>query len=239
MSHPLSKKQLEVLKALEGFARARGHIPSVRELAGRLRKSPTTVFQHLKALERRGYLKGDGSAHGWRLLLTSEVPAAEPAANGSHGAASPAAPNGALPLHAVPCDPVAESAEVPAGWVRVPIAGSIAAGLPIEAVEDQSESRVFPQEMVPDGAFALRVKGESMIDDHILDGDLVIVRPQDAVNDGEIAVALLEDGSATLKRVFREKGRVRLQPANPAMDPIYADRVLIQGRVVGVWRCCG
>ena len=68
MSHPLSKKQLEVLKALDGFARSRGHIPSVRELAGRLRKSPTTVFQHLKALERRGYVRGDGSAHGWTLL---------------------------------------------------------------------------------------------------------------------------------------------------------------------------
>src|SRR5688572_32928377 len=73
MSHPLSKKQLEVLKALEQFARTRGHIPSVRELASRLRKSPTTVFQHLKALERRGYLKGDGSAHGWKLLQTSEL----------------------------------------------------------------------------------------------------------------------------------------------------------------------
>ena len=238
MSHPLSKKQLEVLKALEGFARARGHIPSVRELASKLRKSPTTVFQHLKALERRGYLKGDGSAHGWRMLLTSELPPAEAAASGARSASSPAL-SAPPPLHAMPCDPVPEAEEVPAGWVRVPIAGSIAAGFPIEAVEDQSESRVFPQEMVPDGAFALRVKGESMIDDHILDGDLVIVRPQDEVNDGEIAVALLEDGSATLKRVFREKGRVRLQPANPAMEPFYADRVKIQGRVVGVWRCCG
>jgi repressor LexA len=257
MSHPLSKKQLEVLKALEGFARARGHIPSVRELATRLRKSPTTVFQHLKALERRGYLKGDGSAHGWRLLLTSELPAVEPAVptlrvlGGSSAAAAPArarivterliddAGEGAEPS-GEPSAPrmVSDAAEVPAGWVRVPIAGSIAAGLPIEAVEDGVESRIFPEEMVPEGAFALRVKGESMIDDHILNGDLVIVRPQDQVNDGEIAVALLDDGSATLKRVFREKGRVRLQPANPTMDPIYAESVRIQGRVVGVWRCC-
>jgi len=257
MSHPLSKKQLEVLKALEGFARARGHIPSVRELATRLRKSPTTVFQHLKALERRGYLKGDGSAHGWRLLLTSELPATEPAVptlrvlGGSGAAAVPARARivtepllddtgeGAEPS-SEPSAPrmVSDAAEVPAGWVRVPIAGSIAAGLPIEAVEDGVESRIFPEEMVPEGAFALRVKGESMIDDHILNGDLVIVRPQDQVNDGEIAVALLDDGSATLKRVFREKGRVRLQPANPTMDPIYADNVRIQGRVVGVWRCC-
>jgi len=256
MSHSLSKKQLEVLKALEGFARARGHIPSVRELATRLRKSPTTVFQHLKALERRGYLKGDGSAHGWRLLLTSELPAIEPAVptlrvlSGSGAAAAPVRARIARePRLADDADDADEgeaieagesiaAGEVPAGWVRVPIAGTIAAGLPIEAIDEGVESRIFPEEMVPEGAFALRVKGESMIDDHILNGDLVIVRPQDEVNDGEIAVALLDDGSATLKRVFREKGRVRLQPANPIMDPIYAENVRIQGRVVGVWRCC-
>ncbi len=256
MSHPLSKKQLEVLKALEGFARARGHIPSVRELATRLRKSPTTVFQHLKALERRGYLKGDGSAHGWRLLLTSELPAIEPAVptlrvlSGSGAAAAPVRARIARePRLADDADDADEgeaieagesiaAGDVPAGWVRVPIAGTIAAGLPIEAIDEGVESRIFPEEMVPEGAFALRVKGESMIDDHILNGDLVIVRPQDEVNDGEIAVALLDDGSATLKRVFREKGRVRLQPANPTMDPIYAENVRIQGRVVGVWRCC-
>jgi repressor LexA len=245
MSHPLSKKQLEVLKALEGFARARGHIPSVRELATRLRKSPTTVFQHLKALERRGYLKGDGSAHGWRLLLTSELPAIEPAAptlrvlSGSGAAAAPVRARITRAPHLTDAvDSEEIEGDVPAGWVRVPIAGTIAAGLPIEAIDEGVESRIFPEEMVPEGAFALRVKGESMIDDHILNGDLVIVRPQDEVNDGEIAVALLDDGSATLKRVFREKGRVRLQPANPTMDPIYAENVRIQGRVVGVWRCC-
>jgi SOS regulatory protein LexA len=228
-------------------------VPSVRELAARLRKSPTTVFQHLKALERRGYLKGDGSAHGWRLLLTSELPAIEPAVptlrvlSGSGAAAAPVRARIAREPRladeadegeAIEAGESVAAGDVPAGWVRVPIAGTIAAGLPIEAIDEGVESRIFPEEMVPEGAFALRVKGESMIDDHILNGDLVIVRPQDEVNDGEIAVALLDDGSATLKRVFREKGRVRLQPANPTMDPIYAENVRIQGRVVGVWRCC-
>ncbi|MBM4015155.1 MAG: repressor LexA [Planctomycetes bacterium] len=269
MSHPLSKKQLEVLKALESFAKARGHIPSVRELASRLRKSPTTVFQHLKALERRGYLKGDGSAHGWRLLQASgatasgggesrqltamvgglaaemtrepefvrqecDVDANDGAADGGDGEErifdrSPT-PRSPVPAHA--------DDAVPAGWVRVAIAGSIAAGAPIEAIEDTQESRIFPAEMVPPDAFALKVRGHSMIDDHICDGDLVIVEPQDEVRDGEIAVALLDDGSATLKRVFRESGRVRLQPANATMAPIYAADVTIQGRVVGVWRRC-
>jgi repressor LexA len=233
MSHPLSKKQLEVLKALEGFARARGHIPSVRELAGRLRKSPTTVFQHLKALERRGYLKSDGSAHGWTLLQRSEPRALAVAAAAGATAGGESGETRALRrLESLAGD------EIPEGWVRVRIAGTIAAGAPIEAVEDASESRVFPSEMVPEGAFALKVRGDSMIEDHICDGDLVIVRPQQEVSDGEIAVALLDDGSATLKRVFRESGRVRLQPANATMQPIYAADVRIQGRVVGVWRHC-
>jgi repressor LexA len=75
-----------------------------------------------------------------------------------------------------------------------------------------------------------------MVEDGILDGDLVIVRQQPEVVDGEVAVALLDDGSATLKRVYREKGRVRLQPANSSMQPIYARDVRIQGKVVGVLR---
>jgi len=231
MSHPLSRKQLEVLKALDGFARARGHVPSVRELAARLRKSPTTVFQHLKALERRGYLKGDGSAHGWTLLQRAE-PRPAPLRAVPTGAAA------ALPARDAAAAAAEADGDPPDGWVRVRIAGTIAAGAPIEAVEDSSETRVFPAGMVPDGAFALRVRGDSMIDDHICDGDLVIVRPQPEVEEGGIAVALLGDGSATLKRVFREKGRVRLQPSNASMQPIFADDVRVQGRVVGVWRCC-
>ncbi len=236
MSHPLSKKQLEVLRALEQFARTRGHIPSVRELALRLRKSPTTVFQHLKALERRGYLKGDGSAHGWKLLLASD-PRPLVALGGGLAAEMALEPEFETSPAPVAATEVEEAA-VPAGYVRVRIAGTIAAGAPIEAVADGYESRVFPAEMVPPDAFALRVRGSSMIDDHICDGDLVVVRPQQDVRDGEIAVALLDDGSATLKRVFRESGRVRLQPANATMDPIYVDDVTIQGRVVGVWRRC-
>lgn len=252
MSHPLSKKQLEVLRALEQFSRARGHIPSVRELASRLRKSPTTVFQHLKALERRGYLKGDGSAHGWRQLATSESAAEAAGAGGARivplagGQAAVLArepqlvedADGEVGYESPRVAAGVAAQELPEGWVRVPVAGTIAAGAPIEAVADSSESRVFPADMVPAEAFALRVRGSSMIDDHICDGDLVIVRPQPEVHDGEIAVALLEDGTATLKRVFREQGRVRLQPANATMEPIYAADVTIQGRVVGVWRRC-
>jgi len=126
---------------------------------------------------------------------------------------------------------------------RIPIVGRIAAGEPIEAVEGHQEELNVTEQLCDDGCFALRVKGKSMIEDLINDGDIVVVKPQDTAVDGEIVVALItggptSEGVATLKRVYREHGRVRLQPANSEMDPIYVDPedLLIQGRVVSVIR---
>ena len=122
----------------------------------------------------------------------------------------------------------------------VPLAGRIAAGRPIEAVEDVEAldlEEVFAARRGASASnFALKVTGDSMIDDHIADGDYVIVEPRKNAKDGEIVVALLEDGEATLKRFYRERGRFRLQPSNAAYQPIYVDRVDIQGVVVGVVR---
>jgi repressor LexA len=122
----------------------------------------------------------------------------------------------------------------------VPLAGRIAAGRPIEAVEDVEALDLEEVFAARRGAaasnFALKVTGDSMIDDHIADGDYVIVEPRKTAKDGEIVVALLEDGEATLKRFYRERGRFRLQPSNAAYHPIYVDRVDIQGVVVGVVR---
>ena len=120
--------------------------------------------------------------------------------------------------------------------LEVPVVGTIAAGLPLEAFEEHGESVAVPARLVRGETFALRVRGMSMIDDGIFDGDLVVVRSQPDVEDGEVAVALLEDGSATLKRVYRERDRIRLQPANPAMQPIYVSAIRVQGRVVGLLR---
>jgi len=128
------------------------------------------------------------------------------------------------------------------GLPSIRVMGLIAAGQPIEAIEDDAESVEVPQRFVEQGCFALRVKGKSMIDDHIDDGDVVVIKPQDAVDDGEIAVALLTgssaEGEATLKRIYREGARVRLQPANATMEPIYVDPqdLRIQGKVVSVIR---
>lgn len=123
--------------------------------------------------------------------------------------------------------------------VLVPVRGTIAAGRPIEALEEHEETVPVPRSFVRGECYFLRVRGDSMRDDAILDGDLVLVRRQESVANGEIAVALLADGSATLKRVYRERGRFRLQPANDAHAPIYATSITVQGKVVSVLRTFG
>ena len=125
------------------------------------------------------------------------------------------------------------------GIVELPMMGTIAAGQPIEAIAEQETLRV-PSELVhaPGRSFALRVSGNSMIEEHICDGDYVLIEERVTANDGETVVALVEESEVTLKRFYREGERVRLQPANRDMDPIYvpADRVRIQGVVTGVIR---
>jgi repressor LexA len=121
--------------------------------------------------------------------------------------------------------------------VNAPIIGEIAAGQPIEAYEDRSETMTLPAELAPrHDTFVLRVRGKSMIEDHIDNGDYVVIQPQDTARDGEIVVAILDDNTATLKRFYKERDRIRLQPANSEMEPIYARDVKIQGKVIGVIR---
>ncbi|BDE07623.1 LexA repressor [Vulcanimicrobium alpinum] len=120
--------------------------------------------------------------------------------------------------------------------VTLPVVGRVAAGVPITATENLEDHFVLPAAWAPRrGGFMLRVKGDSMIDAAILDGDLIVVEPQPTASNGEIVVAMI-DGEATVKRFFREDGRIRLQPENSAMAPIYADDVSIVGRVEAVIR---
>ena len=129
------------------------------------------------------------------------------------------------------------SGGMPGGIVNVPIVGEIAAGVPIDAYEERLDTIAVTADVSPDGtAYALRVRGDSMVEDHICDGDIVIVDPVETVRDGEIGVAMLDDGSVTLKRIFREDDRVRLQPANAEMAPIYADEIRVRGRVTSIMR---
>lgn len=131
-----------------------------------------------------------------------------------------------------------DAAETPTlNLPTLPLLGRIAAGRPIEALEDRED--VSLAELVPtgDSMYLLRVRGKSMIEDHIDDGDLVVVERRETANDGDIVVAILEDEEATLKRFYRERnGLIRLQPANSSLEPIYVNSVQIRGVVRGVIR---
>jgi repressor LexA len=121
--------------------------------------------------------------------------------------------------------------------ITLPIVGMIAAGSPIEAIESRDTKIAVPEELVRGkNAYVLKVKGDSMIESFITDGDLVVCEKTDYAHDGDTVVALLEDGVATLKKFFRKKHFVRLQPANPKYEPIDVKSVIIQGRVLGVIR---
>lgn len=122
--------------------------------------------------------------------------------------------------------------------IELPILGFIAAGQPIEPHTDPNASIQISPAMISGTkrAFVLQVKGDSMIEAGILDGDYVVVEQQEAANNGDVVVALLDNGMATLKRFFKEATRIRLEPANSTMSPIFATKVRVQGRVVGVIR---
>jgi repressor LexA len=134
-------------------------------------------------------------------------------------------------------DPDASEELVSTPIPSIPLVGMIAAGRPIEALEDRQEMSLT--ELVPTGdrIYLLRVRGKSMIEDHIDDGDLVVVERRETANDGDIVVAILEDEEATLKRFYRERnGSIRVQPANSSMEPIFTTRVQLRGVVRGVIR---
>jgi repressor LexA len=129
-------------------------------------------------------------------------------------------------------DPEGESIKC----VNVPLVGRVAAGLPILAVENREELFPLPVHFTGTGEFfMLKVQGESMIEAGILDGDMVVVRQQHDANNGDIVVALLEE-EATVKRFYKEKDRVRLQPENRVMEPIYTNQLQILGKVIGLVR---
>jgi repressor LexA len=126
---------------------------------------------------------------------------------------------------------------------HVPVQGLIAAGAPIEAISDPNDAIELSDDLAGQDAYALRVRGKSMIEDLIDDGDLVVITPTDTANNGDLVVALLtsgasEHGEATLKRYYKERDRIRLQPSNQAMKPIYVrpEDVQVQGRVIALIR---
>ncbi len=204
----LSPRQTRILEFIAEHIRQHGYPPSVREICeGVHLRSSSTVHGHLSRLEARGYLRRDPSKARTIELLRPDTT-----------------------QKAAPQTVQATDAR------RVPILGRVAAGAPVLAVEEAGESFPLPTEWIHDEpVFMLTVDGESMIDASILPGDLLVVRRQQIAYNGDIVVALLGE-EVTVKRFFRERGRVRLQPENSAMDPIYASQVNILGKVIGVIR---
>jgi repressor LexA len=205
----LTGRQQEIWDFLVDYVDRHGYPPTVREIGERVGlASPSTVHAHLANLERAGFLKRDPT---------------KPRALELTGLRRP------------------ETRSTHASNARgLPLMGEIAAGGPLLADENVEEYVDLPERLVGAADFLLRVKGDSMIDAGILEGDLVVVRKSDTAVNGDIVVALAgEDEAAdeaTVKRYFREKGRVRLQPENSALEPIYAKHVQILGKVVGVFR---
>jgi repressor LexA len=206
----LTARQQEIWNFLVEYVDRHGYPPTVREIGEQVGlASPSTVHAHLANLERAGLLRRDPTKPRALELIGRDRRDAQPAA-----------------------------VDVERDVTRLPLIGEIAAGGPLLA--DQSIEEYVPMPASTKGDFLLRVKGESMLDAGILDGDLVIVqRAQDARN-GEIVVALAGDDEtadeATVKTFYREGQRIRLQPENASMEPIYAEHVQILGRVVGVFR---
>ena len=208
----LSERQNKMLEFISNFVRENPYPPSVREIQMGCGISSTSVVDYnLHILRREGYIKRSPDISRGIQLLDKDTGRAMGMQNA----------------------------------VAVPVYGAIAAGEPLMAFPDTAEAEEtleLPASMLPprtDGVYALRVKGQSMIEDLIDDGDVVLFQKRETASPGEMVAAWIkEPGEATLKRYYPEGARVRLQPANSAMSPIYqdADNVEVQGVVVGVIR---
>ena len=202
----LTPRQQMIFEFIKDEVRKKGYPPSVREIGEAIGlRSSSTVHAHLEKLEQKGYIRRDRTKPRAIEILVPDPPA---------------------PPHFQP-----------AQLVAVPLLGRVAAGAPILAEENIESYISIPQDIVRQGAsqFCLRVKGDSMIDAGILNGDTVLVRQQNYAENGEIIVAMLGD-EATVKRFYRLRDKVKLQPENPAYEPIYTRDVVILGKVVAVFR---
>lgn len=207
MSEQLSKRQQQVYDFIDSYIANKGFGPTVREIGEALNlSSPSTVHVHLKSLEEKGYIQRD-PLKSRSISLTKKTEASP--SFGQSGSSN---------------------------TIILPLVGRVAAGEPIYAEENIEDTITLPTEIVSDTAsFMLTVRGESMIEAGINDGDYLVVKEQNTAQNGDIVVALIDDG-ATVKRFFKEKDHIRLQPENSTMDPIIVKECSIVGKVVALFR---
>mgnify|MGYP000314677191 CR=1 FL=1 len=226
----LTKKQLDLLEFIHKRMQRDGVPPSFDEMKEALDlRSKSGIHRLITALEERGFIRR--LAHRARALEIIKLPEAlEQKAGFSprviEGDRPDSTPSKALPVEA-------------SGAIELPVMGRIAAGVPIAAISEVSHNVAVPQSMVGAGEhYALEVKGDSMIDAGINDGDVVIIRETRTADNGEIVVALVEDEEATLKRYRRSGNTIALEAANPAYETrlFRDDQVKVQGRLVGLIR---
>ncbi len=201
---PLTKRQNDLLEAIREALDGADVGPTLDELAERLKINKATVLEHIRELQRKGWVTSE-RYQSRSIRLARDAGAA-------------AARSGSLPL-----------------------LGTIAAGHPIEAVECPEQIDLAEAFSGQSSCYALRVRGDSMIDDHICDGDVIVVRPTKTPSDGSIVVALVDGTDATVKRIYRRDDQIVLAPRNEAMKPMtfHASRIQIRGIVIGVIRGCG
>ncbi len=207
MSKPLTARQQSVYDFIESYINQKGFGPTVREIAEAVQlSSPSTVHVHLKTLEEKGYIERDQRKSRSISLVSKRQ---QPETYGAEGSGSN---------------------------LELPLIGNVAAGEPILAEQNIEASMSLPTELVGDSAsFILSVHGDSMIEAGINDGDYVVVKQQQVARNGEIVVAIIDDG-ATVKRFYKESDHIRLQPENSTMDPIITRDCAIAGKVVAVLR---
>ena len=201
MSDQISAKQQQILDYIKDEILKKGYPPTVRDIGEAVNlKSTSSVFSHLAALERKGYIRKDPTKPRAIEVIDDSFQ---------------------LVRHEM---------------TSIPVVGTVAAGTPILAQQNIDSYFPLPVEYTPNAqSFILKVKGDSMINAGIFDGDMIFVEQSSTARNGDIVVALVED-SATVKTFYKENGRIRLQPENDDMEPFYFDSVDILGKVFGVLR---
>ena len=206
----LTDRQRQILEFVNAHVERHGYPPTVREIGQAVGlTSPSTVHAHLAKLESSGLIRRDATKPRALEVIEGGRRSAKPRV------AEPQAPNRAAVL---------------------PLVGEVAAGSPVVAEDRIDDYMAVPEQVASGGDFMLTVRGDSMINAGILDGDYIVVQRQETARNGEIVVALVGDEDATVKRFFREDGRVRLQPENDSMQPTYPEQVAILGTVKAVMR---